>query len=319
MGRRLQTVKLDARLADRIGSLPVLVHEASRGFVVAITANLHGDELTGLFAAHRLDTLLGSELRNGTVAIYPSLNPPGLRSRTRTVGLEGADLNRSFPGDARGNLAERLAAAIWADVLARKPNLVIDLHADSAQAVPYVLIDRPVSLTGSTRAGMEEVLDAAGRATGLLAVRDYPDEEYRRFQLDRSLTGALVNHAGIPSITLEVGPRRIGEPAAIERVVKVLLGLLAEHGLTDGEKPRRSGPVRWRRTTAWKSTCEGLVVPLATPGATVEEGERIAEIHAIDGRLLDTIAAPESGVVLSWPDTAWTTTGAPVGTFGARE
>ena len=45
MGRRLQTVKLDARLADRIGSLPVLVHEASRGFVVAVSGNLHGDEL----------------------------------------------------------------------------------------------------------------------------------------------------------------------------------------------------------------------------------------------------------------------------------
>ncbi len=319
MGRRLQAVKLDARLADRIGSLPVLVHEASRGFVVAITANLHGDELTGLFAVHRLDALLGSVLRRGTVVLYPSLNPPGLRARTRTVGVEGADLNRSFPGDARGNVAERLAAAVWADLLARRPNLVIDLHADSAQSVPYVLIDRPVNMVGAARDAMEQVLDTAGRATGLLAVRDYADEEYRRFQLDRSLTGALVNHASVPSITLEVGPRRIGDPSAIERVVKVVLGLLAEHDLTDGDKPRRSGPVRWRRTTAWKSPCEGLVVPIATPGSTVEEGERVAEIHATDGRLLDTVTAPESGVVLSWPDTAWTTTGAPVGTFGARE
>lgn len=319
MGRRLQTIKLDARLADRIGSLPVLVHEASRGFLVAVTGNLHGDELTGLFAIHRLDALLGGLLRKGTVALYPSLNPPGLRARTRTVGVEGADLNRSFPGDARGNVAERLAAAIWADLIARKPNLVIDLHADSAQAVPYVLIDRPVALTGATREGMEAVLDAAGRATGLLVVRDYADEEYRRFQLDRSLTGALVNHANVPSITLEVGPRRIGEPNAIERVVKVVLGLLAEHELTDGDRPRRSGPVRWRRTTSWKAPCEGLVVPVATPGSTVEEGERIAEIHAIDGRLLDAVNAPEAGVVLSWPDAAWTTAGSPVGTFGALE
>ena len=128
-----------------------------------------------------------------------------------------------------------------------------------------------------------------------------------------------MNHGSVASITLEVGPRRIGEPGAIERVVKVVLGLLAEYELTDGDRPRRSGPVRWRRTTSWKSPCEGLVVPIATPGSTVEEGEKIAEIHATDGRLLDTVNAPEAGVVLSWPDTAWTTTGAPVGTFGAKE
>ena len=42
-------------------------------------------------------------------------------------------------------------AAQRPDLIGRKPNLVIDLHADSAQAVPYVLIDRPVSMTGATR------------------------------------------------------------------------------------------------------------------------------------------------------------------------
>ncbi len=53
----------------------MLVHEATRGPVVAVTANIHGDESTGVAVVQELDRWLREHLVKGMVVLYPSLNP----------------------------------------------------------------------------------------------------------------------------------------------------------------------------------------------------------------------------------------------------
>ncbi|MCA9573755.1 MAG: succinylglutamate desuccinylase/aspartoacylase family protein, partial [Myxococcales bacterium] len=121
---------------SRRDTVPVLVHEASAGPVVAITANIHGDEATGVAVVQELDRWLAERLLKGAVVLYPSLNPAGLSNRTRVLPPDGADLNRLFPGHRDGSESERHAASIWKDLAARRVGLVIDLHADSARSIP---------------------------------------------------------------------------------------------------------------------------------------------------------------------------------------
>jgi predicted deacylase len=307
---------MDGRLRDAIGAVSYVEHAADTdGPTVAIVGNLHGDEVTGLFAIHQLDAGLGT-LARGRVVLFPTVNPLGLAQRVRTVGAEGGDLNRAFPGDRSGPVAERLAAVVWADLMERKPTIVIDLHADSAQSVPYVLLDRVID----GRIAIETALTAAGGASGLAVVHDYPIDEYRRYNLDRSLTGALVNLAGIPAITIEAGPRRYAEPVAVGIAVAAVRGILASRGMIDGparESVADDGP--WRRSTAWRTAHDGVLTPLVRAGVRFGAGQAIAEVRAADGTLSQRIHADRRGFAMSWPDAAWVTAGSPVGTFAVPD
>eukprot|EP00128_Syssomonas_multiformis_P000187 Colp12_sorted_trinity150504_noHs@14150 len=67
------------------------------GPTILITANIHGDEVTGTIACHRfLESLELSKVK-GTVVCFPSLNPTGLLAGTRFPTFDAQDPNRLWP------------------------------------------------------------------------------------------------------------------------------------------------------------------------------------------------------------------------------
>ena len=205
--------------------MPVISFTAPlAGPTVAVGANLHGDECTGIGVAHALVDQLAETLLRGVVHIYPSLNPRGLDDGTRRMPGDTLDPNRAFPGAVRGTQAERHAWRIWTDLTARRPDLFIDLHTDAGGAMPYAIVDRVIRGRGG-RMLAKRCIDLA-EASGLTVLREYPPDRYRRFELDRSLPGALVNELAVPAVTLEVGPRRRIDPDAVRVATRGVLGIL---------------------------------------------------------------------------------------------
>jgi len=209
-------------------------------------------------------------------------------------------------------------------MLGMKPNLVIDLHADSMHAVPYVIIDPPVRLSGSAREEMERTLEDCGRATGLLLLRDFEDQTYTSLGLDRSLAGAMVNHAGVPAVTLEVGPRRSVDARSVDVMVEAVLRLLA-HGEwvlpvagSASSDSVRSDPL-WRRTPTPKPNRSGILVPLAPPGHRFEAGEPLAEVRDVMGQVLEVLRAPREGRVVTWTELSWVEAQDTVGMLGLKD
>jgi hypothetical protein len=304
-------------------ALPLVVIQAERpGPTVVVTANLHGDEITGLAAAHRLADRLPGELKAGSVLLYPSLNPAGLAAGTRGLPADGGDLNRVFPGRRRGKASERLADVVWREVTGRDPAVVIDLHADSAASVPYCLLDRPVGLAGVERAHMAATLEQIGVATGLTVVQDYPADLYLRYALDRSLAGALVNKARIPAVTLEAGPRRRIDPPAVDAVVSAIYGVLALFSMVDVEvvpHPSRVPGGPWRRAPGPRVGQDGWLDAEVAAGQPFRAGARLGWLRGLDGRLLEKVVADQDGVVLSWVESPWATAGSVVGTWAVAE
>jgi predicted deacylase len=317
--RQVGCIRVDNR---RRGGAPdvVSLRGAHEGRVAVVVGNVHGDECTGIAAIHELDRWLQARLQRGEVHLYPSVNAPGLATRSRGVGVYGGDLNRLFPGDARGGAAERLANAIWADVLERRPDVVIDLHADSAIAVPYVILDRPVSLSGLARIHMIRRLRELGAATSAHVLWDYPDAQYRDLGLDRSLAGALVNRAGIPALTLEIGPRRAIALEAVATMVAAMQRLLRHLGLVESAPPGAPpGTEQWRRSTPFTALSSGIFVPRIAAGERFGAGATLGEIRSVLGDVLETFVAASPGFVISWTDTAWVTAGSSVGTFAVPD
>jgi predicted deacylase len=286
--------------------------------VVVVTGNLHGDECTGVGACLRLADDLDGALLRGAVHLYPSLNPDGLERRTRRHPDEDIDLNRLFPGDAGGGPAERLVAAIWKDIAGRGPDLVIDIHADAPGAIPYVLTDRATSLRGAVRTTLEGACQRLATATGLTVLQDYPDEQYARYRMDRSLTGAVLNRLQIPSLTIEAGPRLVVDPDAVAVAVQAVCGALSALGLRDGVPavhPSRVGGA-FRRDSGPRATAAGLLVAVVCPGALVRRGDVLAEIRSLGGVVLERMRAAGDGFVVAFAERAYVASGAPVCTFG---
>ncbi|MEQ1502174.1 MAG: succinylglutamate desuccinylase/aspartoacylase family protein [Myxococcota bacterium] len=302
--------------------LPVIALVASPGPVVAVTANIHGDEVTGVAAVHALDEQLRVSLRAGTVVLYPSLNPRGLVSQQRVQPVDGVDLNRVFPGDAGSQGATRLAGLLWADLLARRPEAVIDLHADSAVAIPYAIVDRATYHRGEARARMDRTVLGMAEASGLTVLREYPEDQYVRFRLDRSLAGAMVNHGSIPAVTLEIGPRRAVDPRAVRITVAAVLRILHHLKLVD---PPSDPPIArpaggpWRRAAAPRVQSPGVFEPMLAPGESFEAGAVLGVVRALDGTVREVVHADTEGIVVSWSETAWVDARAVPGTIGLAE
>jgi predicted deacylase len=321
VSRSITRIRVGARRGVAITDLPVITHSAGPGPVVVVTANIHGDEVNGLHAVHQLDREIPARLVRGAVALYPCANPAGLLAGSRLVTSDGSDLNRLFPGAARGAWSGRLAAGLWKDIADRRPELLLDLHSDAPQAIPYAIVDRPVRLPHAARGALAGRLVRAGEASGLTSIREYGDEAYLRFQLDRSMAGAAVNVLGIPALTLEAGPRRWVDAASVSTLTRAVMNLLVAWGVCDGEvlpHPTRVAGV-WRRGVVPRTRRAGLLRPVVSPGATYQRGEVLAVIRNLHGELEDEVIATETGIVLSWVETAWAEAGSVSGTVAVPD
>jgi len=303
-------------------ALPVITVESSApGPRAAICANLHGDECIGIGVVHALADSLPDTLLRGAVRLYPSLNPEGLRAGARRAPGERTDLNRAFPGNARGSAAERTAHAVWDNIQAFGPQLALDLHADSAASIPYAILDRLITAREPERSRRLERLGQMARATGLTVVHDYPHAPYKRFELDRSLSGALFNHGKIEAFTLELGPRRLLLPEAVNAGVRAVLGALGHMGLVAHAAVAHPSRVtgRWRRDGGPSPRGAGVLRPRHAPGTVLDAGQELAGVYSLDGTLIERLASPTRALILSLAERAWVAHGDSVATIAVPE
>ena len=323
MPKRVQSLLVPSASGGLPRELPVITLASRRsGPTAIITANIHGDEVTGVGAIHALIPRLESELERGTVHLYPSLNPDGLSGRSRAVPADRQDLNRLFPGDAAGNPSERLAHVIWKDLAARQPDLVIDLHADSPTSVPYALLDRVTSSRGSVRQRLRKQIAHFGATTGLTALWEYPEARYLEYRLDRSLSGAVINLLRVPAVTIEAGPRLYLEPTSVAVAVSAVMGALTAAGMT--RAPAAAHPTRitggpWGRAAGPRASVAGVFHPMITPGSAVTKGQVLAEVCGLSGRPLERLHARWPAHLITLPERAWVVPGTAAGTFAIRD
>ncbi len=110
--------------------LPIAVaHGARPGPKVWINAAIHGDELNGVEIVRRVLGRIDPRTMRGTLIAAPIVNVFGFLSQDRYLP-DRRDLNRSFPGSARGSLAGRLAHLFMNEVV-DGCEIGLDLHTGS--------------------------------------------------------------------------------------------------------------------------------------------------------------------------------------------
>jgi len=301
--------------------MPVLsIHSNSPGPSVVVTGNIHGDETTGIGVIHNLIRCLPELMLRGSVHLYPTLNPRGLAAGTRTLPDDDQDLNRAFPGKARGRASERHAHCIWTDILAREPSVLLDLHTDVSGAIPYAIIDRVLEPRKQRKLVVK--CQRLAEASGLTVLREFPRDRYLRFHLDRSLPGAIVNQRGIAAATLEIGPRQRLDPESIAVGTASALGVLTEAGVLNlpaSDDPTRHDGGPWRRESGPRTNHSGVLVPRVRAGDDLMRGRVMAEVRTIRGEVLETLSARSQGFVVALADRTHVVPGVSCATIAVRD
>jgi uncharacterized protein len=286
--------------------VPVLdIKGSADGPLLTLLAGVHGCEyasMAGLRVWAR--GLAGREL-SGRVLAVPVLNLPAFWARTPfVVPNDGKNLNRCFPGNPSGSLADRIAADTFTKII-KGSDALIDMHAgDMVEALqPFALYD-----AGPAEGRAREMATAYGLG---YVIRQEPGP-------DRAVGGtssAAAAEIGIPAIIAEAGGCGLVERPAVEAHVRGLNRVLAFLGMSggsgaggsvsggtvaDGSGGQEAESTTYLRRFLWlRCKDEGWWEPSAQAGESVTAGQVIGTVSSIDGtQTLETIVAPADGVLM---------------------
>ena len=140
--------------------VPVVeVTGAGDGSRLVVLAGVHGCEYASMAAVRRWARGLEERELRGRVVAGPVLNLPAFRARTPfVVPDDGKNLNRCFPGDPAGTLADRLAYDAFTQLISGSDALVDAHTGEMVEALePFALYD-----TGPAEARARELASAYG-------------------------------------------------------------------------------------------------------------------------------------------------------------
>jgi len=112
------------------------------GPLLSISAGVHGGEYPGIEAAIQTAASLDPQQVRGSVVIVHIVDVPAFHGRNIYIcPLDGKNPNRVFPGNPKGTVSERLAHALFSEVIARA-QFYVDLHGGDINEglVPFTII-----------------------------------------------------------------------------------------------------------------------------------------------------------------------------------
>jgi uncharacterized protein len=261
------------------------------GPLLTVLAGVHGCEYASMAAVRRWVLGLRDRDLRGRIRAVPVLNLTAFRARTPFVVPEdGKNLNRCFPGNPAGTMADRLAHDTFARLITGSDAL-IDAHCgDLVEALqPFSLYDG-----GPAESGAHDLAVAYGLP---YVIRQEPGP-------DRAVAGstsAAAAEAGIPAIIAEAGGCGLVEEHAVQLHISGLDQVLAVLGMATAAEPEptRPDPVQLGRSLWLRCAQAGWWQPVVGVGDAVAAGQLLGTIASLDGAdVLETVAAPADGVVL---------------------
>jgi len=269
------------------------VRGAGDGPALTVIAGVHGCEYASMAGLRIWARSLADREVRGRVLAVPVLNLPAFWTRTPfVVPGDGKNLNRCFPGDPSGTLAERIAADTFTKII-QGSDALIDMHAgDMVEALqPFALYD-----AGPAEARARDLATAYGLG---YVIRQEPGP-------DRAVAGtssAAAAEIGIPAIIAEAGGCGLVERPAVQAHVRGLDRVLAFLGMAGGSASGGSvsevATTYVRRFLWLHCRDEGWWEPSAQAGEAVTAGQVLGTVSSIDGtQILETIVAPADGVLM---------------------
>ena len=262
----------------------------AKGRRISIVTGIHGDELEGQYVCYQLCRQIQEhpEYLQGTVDLYPALNPLGIDSVTRGIPGFDLDMNRLFPGSRDGAMTEYMAAKIIEDLLGS--DLCLDIHASN------------IYLTEMPQIRINELFRDQLMGYAKLANVDFIWVHGANTVLEATLAHSL-NSRNVPTLVVEMGVGMRLTPSYGDQLTQGIFRLMAELGIWTGPVPEVRTPVISEEGDAvcyLNAPVSGIFLKENTHGTVLKAGDRIGTIlNPLTGEILCLVTAPADGLLFT--------------------
>jgi predicted deacylase len=283
---------------------------------ISFVAGLHGDELEGVYLCHRIIETL-QQLKDtqpqafrGEVHIYPAVNTQALGSTSRLSPFFLNDMNRQMGDNNDESFPGRLATALLDDLQASS-DIVMDFHASNLhlRELPQIRIIE----------GFDKKLIPLAALCNMDLIWVHPSAP-----VFESTLGYNLNRKKIPALVVETGICLRIHQDFCEQILQGMINLMRETGVLELEGPPQPMKqvllVNPRQVAMVQANHTGLFVSDVTLGDRVNKGERLGKIiDAVQGKTLETVIFPASGILFTLREQPVTYQGAPLARIALEE
>ena len=253
--------------------VPITVIKNGDGPTALLTGANHGDEYEGPIALQHLALTLKPADITGRVIILPMMNMPAFAAGTRCSPIDGANMNRSFPGRPDGTITQKLCHFIAAELIPLA-DIVLDFHSGGSTLdfLPFAAA---------------HILDDKTQEAACMAAMQAFNAPYSTRMLEIDSVGMFdteVESQGKVFVTTELGGAGTSTAKTVSIARKGIRNLLIHAGLMTGE-PDIAPTVQLDMPD---DTCflfaqnAGLIEYLVDLGAPVASGQPVARIWPAD-------------------------------------
>lgn len=296
-------------------SLPLrVIHGARPGPTIYLGAAIHGDEVNGIAILSRALSQVDPTHLRGSIACIPVQHPLALLADHRLplaqflkspLDQVPSDAWTCFPGDAHGNVAQILAAALFRVISGC--DAAIDVHTPTrgGRYVPIVILPGPDLAASDASRALGEAMGTGWVVAGTEGMYVAP-----------GILCVEAARAGIPALTFEVGEGGRLEEECVAVGARCILNGLRHLGMLDdpGDRP---GPGHvMRGFLGLRAGQGGLLTTVPELGAAVRRGDTLCRISGVFGDVLEEIAAPQDGLFVRATTMGTVSQGERVATLG---
>lgn len=256
---------------------------------ISIVTGTHGDELDGQYICYEIikKVQMYPEKLKGIVDIYPDVNPLGIDMGSRGIPMFDLDMNRVFPGDNNGAVAEYTAAGLIDDIIGS--DFCLDIHSSN-------IFLKEMPQLRMTEENKDKLLPYAKRLNA-----DFIWIYSSKTVLDATLAYSL-NNMGVPTLVAEMGVGHRINNEYCQQLIEGIFNLMTELEVWDDAPVNvRNSIVSTEGQVSFISAAgSGIFVSSINSMGTIGMGTHIGDIiEPITGKVIQRIESPTDGIIFS--------------------
>lgn len=256
---------------------------------ISIVTGTHGDELDGQYICYEIikKVHMYPEKLKGIVDIYPDVNPLGIDMGSRGIPMFDLDMNRVFPGDNNGAVAEYTAAGLIDDIIGS--DFCLDIHSSN-------IFLKEMPQLRMTEENKDKLLPYAKKLNA-----DFIWIYSSKTVLDATLAYSL-NNMGVPTLVAEMGVGHRINNEYCQQLIEGIFNLMTELEVWDDAPVNvRNSIVSTEGQVSFISAAgSGIFVSSINSMGTIGMGTHIGDIiEPITGKVIQRIESPTDGIIFS--------------------
>lgn len=256
---------------------------------ISIVTGTHGDELDGQYICYEIikKIQMYPEKLKGILDIYPDVNPLGIDMGSRGIPMFDLDMNRVFPGDNNGAVAEYTAAGLIDDIIGS--DFCLDIHSSN-------IFLKEMPQLRMTEENKDKLLSYAKKLNA-----DFIWIYSSKTVLDATLAYSL-NNMGVPTLVAEMGVGHRINNEYCQQLIEGIFNLMTELEVWDDAPVNvRNSIVSTEGQVSFISAAgSGIFVSSINSMGTIGMGTHIGDIiEPITGKVIQRIESPTDGIIFS--------------------